>query len=501
MLEYSFASQRNAGKRRLISKIGRRFFIHMFEQSLYEFEPVGTPAVEGDLFSNYEIRNWDLGPRVYKILGISAIANIFALLIFAQTSILTMKGCDSPLVGNVCQVLDTVYVGSMLFGTDREYVDAVYERTELGDADVTFVDVTGVTPPIAYPPGYFQIANPMQYQAMLDAQNNPSAMPDVNDLAGIPITPPTSQGGSLFDTKPNLPKNIPDVIDGDLPTFNSTPGVASNPPSPTRKGNRGGRVIPPSNSNANTSPDANTTAGVTPNSNTNSNTANPTASPAPSPADEAQVDKFGVFINKRPLKDRAIETVAKVDANEVKLDSNFKVTIAATIGLGKDGKTVVLKNPKPVPPEKGLKNDPAIEKLVQDWILAVGDAGWFGYIERLDENKKVKEKKVLVTIEQNDTDFFAVIRAEQPDENLAKTLASGLNAVLGLAGPAASGDEQMFLKAATSTSDGKNLILNVHLPKPMVQEMIQRKLAEEKSQPKQPNGSAVSRMRDNLARK
>ena len=45
-----------------------------------------------------------------------------------------MKGCESPLVGRVCDVLDTVYVSSMLFGTDRDYVDAVYDKTELGDA-------------------------------------------------------------------------------------------------------------------------------------------------------------------------------------------------------------------------------------------------------------------------------------------------------------------------------------------------------------------------------
>ena len=64
----------------------------MFEQSLYEFEPVASPSVEGDLFNNYEIKNWDLGPRIFKIICISALANAFALLIVAQTSVLTMKG-------------------------------------------------------------------------------------------------------------------------------------------------------------------------------------------------------------------------------------------------------------------------------------------------------------------------------------------------------------------------------------------------------------------------
>ncbi|MFZ1701659.1 MAG: hypothetical protein WBO10_10465 [Pyrinomonadaceae bacterium] len=485
----------------------------MFEQSLYEHQtPVAAPEVYettgGEMFNNYEIRNWDISSRIYKIIGISAVANILALLIVGQTSLLTLKGCDSPLVGSVCQVLDTVYVGSLLFGTDREYVDAVYEKTELGDAEVTFVDVTGETPPLSYPEGYFQIANPLEYQAMLDAQNG---VTDPNNIAGIPpgipISPPSTGGGSLFDTQPNIPQLNGDVIDGDLPTFNNG-GIASNPTPTYRKPPRG-RVRPPANKNVKPDEDdtvasdnTNANTATVPNANTVAGTgnSNTTVKVEPTPAvDESQADKFGVYINKRPLRDQATETVDKIDANEVNIASNFKVSVIATIGIGKDGKTVVLKDPKPVDPAKGLKNDPVMEKLVQDWILAVGDAGWFGYIERLDENKKLKAKKVLVTVEQNDTDFFAVIRTEQPDENVARTLSSGLNALLGLAAPAVSGDEQVFLKAATSTSDGKALLLNIHLPKPQVQEMIQRKLAEQKAPPKLPNGNAAFTTRNNLA--
>src|ERR1700682_950570 len=102
----------------------------MFEHSLYDQEPA-EPSREGDLFNKYEIKNWELGPRIYKIFVISALANMLALLFVAQTSLLTMKGCDSPLVGSVCQVLDTVYMGSLLFGTDRQYVDQAYEKTDL----------------------------------------------------------------------------------------------------------------------------------------------------------------------------------------------------------------------------------------------------------------------------------------------------------------------------------------------------------------------------------
>ena len=58
----------------------------MFEQSLYNVEtPAAAPASEGDLFHNYEIKNWEFGPRIYKILGAAGAVNLLALLVFAQT--------------------------------------------------------------------------------------------------------------------------------------------------------------------------------------------------------------------------------------------------------------------------------------------------------------------------------------------------------------------------------------------------------------------------------
>ena len=87
-----------------------------------------------------------------------------------------------------------------------------------------------------------------------------------------------------------------------------------------------------------------------------------------------ETDKFGIYINTRPLKDFAKEALAKIDANEIRLDSNFKVAIAGSLGLGRDGKTIVLKNPNPVASWSPEVNDPAMVSLVQDAILAVGDA-------------------------------------------------------------------------------------------------------------------------------
>ena len=58
----------------------------MFEQYLFETEKVEPPiAQDGDLFSQYEIKTWELSPRLYKIIGASALANLLALFVFAQS--------------------------------------------------------------------------------------------------------------------------------------------------------------------------------------------------------------------------------------------------------------------------------------------------------------------------------------------------------------------------------------------------------------------------------
>jgi hypothetical protein len=130
-------------------------------------------------------------------------------------------------------------------------------------------------------------------------------------------------------------------------------------------------------------------------------------------------------------------------------------------------------------------------KLAQDWILAVGDSGWLGYLELLDDDKKaLKSRKVIISVEQNDTAFIASIQSELPTEEEAKRKSSGLGFTIQAASLVRTGDELAFLKSATTTSQGNNMILNINLPKPQVQEMIQRKLAESKATVTQPNSTA-----------
>jgi hypothetical protein len=443
----------------------------MFEQELYDQQASEVPMQPGDLFYNYEIRNWIFTPRLYKIMAASAVFNVAALLVVGSTGLLTARGCNSPFVGRVCQVLDTVYVGSIIFGEETKYGDFDYDQTKINEEDVTFIDVTRAEPQLTYPEGYFALANPESQFANVTDPLQPGYL-----APGIPSNP-TLGGSGLINTPPIAPSTNPNPIDGDLPgsplgDLTDNPTIASG--GSKGKGRRGGGKT--------TAPNSNT--------NTNTNSANPTLAEN---ADEIKEDKFGFYITKRPIKDRAKESLDKIEKSAIKIDTPFKVIISATLGPGKDGKTVVLKNPKPVPSDPPYKNDPEMEKFVQDWILAVGDTGWFAYLDKL------KTKKVIITVEQNDTEFFANVKAEQPTENDARLAASGINAWLQLGALGASGDELMFLQKGSATNEGKSFLLNFKIEKPIVQEMILRKLAESKEQAPKPEGNALAKPNNNTA--
>lgn len=442
----------------------------MFEQESYKQEQAAPEVQDGELFNNYEIKTWELTPRIYKILGLSVLANILIFATFAQTNLLTMRGCDSPFVGNVCTVLDMAYVGTVLFGTEREVADLAYERTQLGEADdITFISMDGVEPQFEYPEGYFKLANPEQFVTDPLAAYDPG---NTGFTPGFPsYTPPNPTPRNDLATRPQkLPKAVKDAVVGE--------------------------VKDPWGDDTETEDDG-TKPGKKPGSETVAEKGGkPNASPKPvDVVEESQQDKLGVYINKRPLREGADETLAKIDSGAVDLSKSFKASISGSLGLAKDGKTIILLNPKPVPNDPKVPNDPAMEKLAQDWIIRVGDAGWLGHLHNLNV------RKVVISVEQNADQFLATVRADQPTENAAKVVASGLNSMLSLAKGWTDGDEQLFLSEMETSNEGKIFVLKFDMPKAQVQELIQRKLAESKTKEQKPNGNAGFRPSDATAAK
>ncbi len=464
----------------------------MFEQSLYEPqqpeqpERIATPPEEGDFLYSYEIKNWQIGPRIYKILGASAAANLLAMLIVAQTSLLTMKGCDSPLVGGVCQVLDTVYIGALLWGTDRDYIDAAYDKTELGeDYDVTFIDMTGSTPPLSYPEGYFQVANRDELAMMADLAGDPtmtSGIPGIPD--GLPMSPPSFNGGSMLDTTPNLPKANPNAVQGDLPSGfgNNDQTAGGNLMRPKLRPKR------PKNTPPTTNPDG-SIPGI-PNSNQVAE-----VKPSPSPTVEPTDPVTGIEINRRPFVDLANQINDLVDKNQVKLDSPFVIT--ATGKLNKDGKI----DAKSFRYISAQGTDQNMIEVVKEGIEAVNESNLLQHLSILQGNQlgfQVKQDDVNVAAAVQ-TDFKDNVRAESVASLLRMGIETSKQKKLAPDASQNDKDDLLLLQNATITVQGNRLTLSFNIPKADIQPLIQRKLAEQKNAPKQPNSGAPSRTTNNTA--
>lgn len=451
----------------------------MFEQSLYE-QPFQSPQSDDDekLFESYEIRTWDIGSRIYKIIGVSLVANLLAVIIVAQGSLLTMKGCDSPLVGRVCSVLDTVYVGSMLFGTDREYVDAAYDQTKIEDMDVTFVDVTGVTPPLSYPEGYFQLANPEQFAIQQDMMAMNNTFPNDIDVNSLPSQfPMPTTGGSLLDTPQVLPQDNPNVISGNLPDFNSGSTSTYKPPRPRRT---------PRPKNPNNIPDEDDNAVVT-----TKPSPSPTPEVMPTPMSDDEIKN--VPINKRPLVEFADGVAEKWESKEVDLNQPFTVVLNGV--LAADGSLDPKASKFDVAKQKG---DEKMISIGKSALEALGKSGYLTYLKNLNVDK------FNATMVQDDNQITVVITSAQKTPEAAKTVASGLGVAISVGKTITDdpSDERTLLNGAKVTADGKSFTLNFAIPKPIAQEMINRKLKEaatkRAAQPK-PSGTNPARTADTSA--
>lgn len=452
---------------------------------------------EKEIFRGYELKSWNFSPRIYKILAFSAIFNIAALALFAQSNLLTAKGCDSPFVSTVCQVLDTIYVGNKLFGTDGDYVVKEYNRTEIGEDDeITFINVENISPPVAYPEGYFGLANPEQYTFDENGNmvpNNTFANMTPN-IPGIPNSSPP-----LINSTPNLPTpNKP--ISGEEP---GNPFAIVN--DPTRAGN--GKSSKKNPTIPDNSPDELPKLGGDETANTDQNRPKVDEKTASNSKPIAEVE-----INKKPFQDLGKMVSAKwsIEAdsadNKVELKP-FKVSLNAKLTKklikdedGEEREVVALdpKKSKWIDLPKEESGDPELVEIAKQAIEAVGDSGFLGHLYNLD----LKDLKINLT--QKGEKLYVTIESEQPTENLAKTVASGLNTLLGFARSTVKGeDEKVLLNAAQApTNVGKRFVMNVELDKAVVQEMLVRKLAEEakkeaEKKKQNPNNSTAATFNSN----
>jgi len=473
----------------------------MLEQELYNQESndfnhqqtaVRKDAPEADLFRNYEIKNWELSPRFYKIIAASAIFNVMALFVFAQSNLLTRKGCDSPMVSKVCQVLDTVYIGSVLLGNDKEFASKDYEKTELEDAEITYIDVSGQTPPLNYPEGYFALANPEEYamrqqQQLMSGDLNGFTMP----MTGSISTNPTLQNNDLMNVTPTFPPPNDNPIAGGIPTSPYSSGV--NPTIPPmkmpkyqgRKFPRPKTPRPPKMNNAspNALPDlGNETAKKE--KEDAEKLAQKEAEEEKKDAKQPDISSLPVaddIINKKPLQDFGDDVLDKVTAKKVDLSKPFVIEMQGAIT--KDGKFDQKKS-------KYVKadGDQEMVNVAKSAIEAIGDSGLLTYLQTLGV------ENINFTLVQDDKQIYAIITSDQKSESKAKSISSGLNTAISIGKATVKEQDTLaLLNAAKVENKGKSFVLNFNLDKPIAQELINRQLikAQAKRQEKQqPNGTA-----------
>ncbi|HQZ81995.1 MAG TPA: hypothetical protein PLR83_02125 [Pyrinomonadaceae bacterium] len=443
----------------------------MFEQSIYEVNEPAKPAESGDFLFHYEVRTWDWTPRFYKIVGAVAVVNLLLLVGVAQTSLLTTKGCDSPFVGRVCSVIDAVYVGSMLFGTDRDFVDKQYEHTELGngDFDVTMIDVGGENAPLDYPQGYFQIANRDEYQAMLDAQNDPNGLTSGMLAPGIPNSTPfprPSTGSDITNTKPKYAKPNKNSVVGELPGLGDSDG---------KKDKRDHDVA-----------DNGTNGGIPgiPNSNgVKVDPKNPTAGPT-EPLAPGE-------INRLPFKDLAkMVNDLPDDKRAAVLNSQF--IVEASGKLGKDGHL----DKKSFRITRAESTDKEAVAVLKRSIEAFNDSGFLSILSDLSG------KTLTMSMQQDEANLGARAASQLESPESASSKAAGLRVLADLArrqkedaikqmqsvnDPANAEklqnalDDLDLLNATTISSEGRNLVIQLNVPKEMIQKIVDRKLAKERA--------------------
>ncbi len=445
----------------------------MFEQESYSFEVPAEPLREGDLFYHYEVGRWQLNNRIYTILAIATVINFAFFGILAQTNVLTARGCESPFVGRVCQVLDMAYVGTMLYGTDREYVDAAYDKIDLDDAEVVWIDQTGVPAQLGYPEGYFQIANPEQFAQQQAMLNGAPANDGFDSGAFTPLTPPVQSGSSLIDTPAIAPKKNPKARPDKLPDspfdlseVNGDSSADTNP----EKGK--------TNVNSDKKPNEDQTA--------NANTQRP---------EQPKSDTIdAIEINKRPVADLGNTVNELIAKNELDLQTPF---IGSAKGkLNKDGridpKSLKLQIESP---------DKDMQTVVRDGILAIDAAGYLKYLSA------ISGRDFDLLLKQDDTNISATVQSEMESETRARSIKSSLDLALSIAKAKKQGedadqddkDDLTLLEGAKVEAVGKRVVITFTVPKEVALPMIQRKLAEQAAEMKKPSGNAMTPRDDNTA--
>jgi len=341
---------------------------------------------EKELFEDYELKGWKLTPKIYKILGVAATFEILVFVVIGQFNLLSTKACDNAYVGKVCEVLDAAYIGTTFLNGDGWDKNPNYIHTKFEEMDETFVDVTNEEPPFTYPDGYFadrevtELVPPTDLdQTTIDPEQSPI---NINPVPPS-FTPPKM---NLQDRKQVLPKpnktkvDLPDSILGDN---DAKPVKAKADKTPNKDTGK-----PDDNSNMTTA--KNGKDGET----------------------KELLDDEALLSFKpkqQPLDDFREAVKKTIVKDKVDLKAPFSITIDGVLTpegkLDSDPKKTHYINPQ---------GDQKMVDMAKSAIEAVNASGLFQYLNKLGG------KRVIITLQQDQDNFTALLKSKIETEEKAK---------------------------------------------------------------------------------
>lgn len=441
---------------------------------------------EKELFEDYEIKSWEFTPRLFKMFGAGTLLAISTVFVFGQFNLVQTKACDNAIVGTFCQVLDAAYVATTFSQEDGEWASWDAPKTKIEDADITYVDVSAVEPPLKYPEGYFALANPEQYSQMQnptgDVMGQPfpynSSFPGTT-FPNTPAPNPTT-GLELLNKEAELPKQNNNAVKGEIPDSpftidDSTVAKATpkNPSSNAPSRRRNTSKVP--------RPDKSPTPNPEELADTDTNK-DPQPEPSATPTDPAAaIGQFNQKFNKKFLVDFADEIVVKTEGTEkIDLTKPFMVEMQGV--LDKDGK---------LDPKKSRfiddEGDPNMINVAKSAIEAVNDSGLLSYL------REYGVEKVSLVLIQDDKQLTAVIKGNLPTEEKARTVSSGINGLIGIAKLTNRDDDlKKLMDAAKFTTEKRDFVMNFALPKQDAHKLIDKKLQEARIKKNQNSSGDIS---------
>lgn len=439
-----------------------------------------------ELFEGYEITGWQLSPKVYKYIAAAAGLHLFAFAVLSQFNLVQTKACDSPYIGKMCEILDVASLGSSLLGTNTEFADKDYDKTEIKEGDVTYIDVSGQEPPFTYPEGYFAAANPEQAQLQATNQmqnsgnfsmsNNPPASLDMNTPQVLP-TPnervanqklpdsPFDFGDSPFMKTPPVKNRVPNYP----PRTAKRPPVKNDSPSklPEIKGDETASTN--ANSNSNNQSNANTTA-KTENANKAANS-NQTVT-----ADEDK-NKF----NSKPLKDFGEKYGTMILKKDVNINAPFTIVV-----IGKLDENGKITNPQM---QAAPGSDPKMTEVAKEAIAAFSDTNL------LKPLYDVGLRDIKITFSQDKDNLQAIIQTAAKSESNAKSIQSLLNLFIKNSSVfmRKDSDEAKLLSRAELNTQGNIFIINFLISNDEKNQLIEKSLKNLQEKKSQPNSLAINK--------